>query len=256
MTRLAEKMTVPRTPDIAPPANLALSKPRVPALPDVIRPSPALLEIKQRVEIAVRENKRLVLIPGAYGCGKSTALMLLAQKPSYVYWEARAGYSPRDCMADILQQLNMRVGEGWRQRTDTLTRHLQDYPRTLLIDESQRMGWKTLDQLKFIADNAGITIVLSGGEQLEKTVDKYGDIASRVGKRIRIAPLTREDFARLYADDGYPPKVLDAIVDTTKGVYRRIRNVLDDIDLALADSGQTRAELTPAHVRAIADEVL
>lgn len=236
----------------APAANIVSA----PAVPDVIRYTPALNLIRKRVEYAVREKVPLVLIAGEHGCGKSTAAKLLAQKPRTLYWEARPEYSPRECVADILDHLRIRVGEGWRQRTDVLTNYLLDHPHTLLIDEAQRMGWRTLDQLKYVADNSKVTVVLLGSPWLEQVIAKRTDIDSRVGVRVRIEPLSQDDFLRLYAQDGYPPKVLMAVHEATRGVYRVIDRLLRHLDVALADAGMERSALTPAHVRAVATEVL
>lgn len=229
---------------------------RVPQVLDVIRPTPALSIIRKRVEYAVRERVPLVLIAGEHGCGKSTAAKLLAQKPRTLYWEARPEYSPRECVADILTHLNIRVGESWRQRTDVLTNYLLDHPHTLLIDEAQRMGWRTLDQLKYVADNAKITIVLLGSPWLEQIIAKRTDIDSRVGVRVHIQPLSQEEFMKLYSQDGYPPKVLATVHEVTRGVYRVIDRLLRHLDVALADAQMERSALTPAHVRAVAQEVL
>ena len=253
MTRNANTEPLTLKLDAAPAANLV---PIIPATPDVIRATPALILIRKRVEYAVRENVPLVLIAGEHGCGKSTAARLLAQKPRNLYWEARPEYSPRECVADILEHLHIRVGEGWRQRTDVLTRYLQDHPHTLFIDEAQRMGWRTLDQLKYVADNAGITIVLLGSPWMEQMIDRRTDIASRVGVRVRIEPLSQDEFARLYSDDGYSAKTLHAVHEVSRGVYRVIDRLLRHLDAGLRDSGQGRADLTPQHVRAVAGEVL
>lgn len=221
-----------------------------------VRMTPALGLIRKRVSYAVAEGVPLVLVAGEHGCGKSTAARLLAKKPTYKYWEARPEYSPKDVMGDILEHLNMRVGEGMRQRTDTLTRYLQDHPHTLLIDEAQRMSWRTLDQLKYVADNSGCTFVLLGSPWLEQIIDRRSDISSRVGVRVRITPLTQADFLRIYANDGYPEKVLITVHELTRGVYRVIDRLLRHTDVALADTNLSRSELTPAHVRQVFEGVL
>lgn len=236
-----------------PDANLL---PATPTVPDVIRPTPALQLIRKRVEYGVREGVPLVLVVGEHGCGKSTAARLLAQKPRYLYWEARPEYSPKEVMADILDHLRIRVGEGTRQRTDTLTRYLQEHPHTLEIDEAQRMGRKTLDQLKYVADNGNITIVLYGSPWMEQMISRHTDIDSRVGVRVRVEPLTQDELLRVYADDGYSAKAMAAVHEVTRGVHRKVDRLLRHLDVALADAKMDRSALTPAHVRTVANEVL
>lgn len=241
------RLTLPPTADIVP-VTLAT--------PEVIRHTPALQLIRKRVEYGVREHVPLILVVGEHGCGKSTAARLLAQKPRYLYWEARPEYAPKEVMADILDHLRIRVGEGMRQRTDTLTRYLQEHPHTLEIDESQRMGRKTLDQLKYVADNSGNTVVLYGSPWFEQMIDRHTDIASRVGVRVRIEPMSADDFMRLYANDGYTTKTLAAVHEVTRGVHRVIDRLLRHLDVALADAKMDRSGLTPTHVRTVANEVL
>lgn len=254
MTRLRPTAPPAPLPDLREQPASNLVKP--PAVLDGIRLTPALALIKQRVEYGVREGVPFVLVTGEHGCGKSTAARLLAQKSRTLYWEARPEYTPREVMADLADRLQIEVAEAWRQRTDVITDYMLDHPHTLILDEAQRMGRKTLDQLKYVADNGKITIVLLGSPWLKDRVARWTDIQSRVGVRVEVQPLSQEDLLRLYQKDGYSQGALVAVHEMTRGVYRVIDRLLRHLDVALNDANMDRAQLTPVMVRTVAHEVL
>lgn len=138
-----------------------------------------------------------------------------------------------------------------------LVGYLREHAHTILIDEAQRLDYRALDMLKYIADSAKVTIVLLGSPWLDGRIDRHTDIASRAHVRVRVKELELDDFLVLYVNDGYSTKTLKAIHGATKGVMRSITALTRHLDAALSEQqGMTRAELTPGHVRAVASEVL
>ena len=240
-------------------AALTLATPEPADAPALnVRPTPAVALILGRIRYAVTERVPLCVVTGEHGSGKTTAATVYAERtPRALRWEVKPEYNSREIVADLCEHLGLQTGESWRVRTSTLIRYLQEHPHTILLDEAQRLDYRAMDMLKYIADSAKVTFVLLGSPWLDNRIDRHTDIASRAGVRVRVRALTLEEFGKVYAQDGYDAKTLKAIHEVTQGVMRRIDRLTRHLDVALADQpGMTRAALTPAHVRAVAEEVL
>lgn len=257
-----------KTPTDDPIITQALSEPTItlpPALPERDTPTskavlstPAVRLIVNRIAYAVRRGSPLCVVAGEHGAGKTTAARLYASNDSRaLYWQVPPEYSAREIVADLCQRLGIVAGEAWRVRTGVLIDHLRDHPRRILLDEAQRLDYRALDMLKYIADSAGVTIVLLGSPWLDRVIDRHTDIASRAWVRVRVQPIDLAAFVELYKGHGYSQKTLKAVHDVTRGVMRSIVALLDHLDEGLRGTpGMTRADLTPDHVRGVAAEVL
>jgi DNA transposition AAA+ family ATPase len=223
-----------------------------------IHATPAVRLVVNRIAYAVKRRSPLCVVAGEHGAGKTTAATLYAQSnPRALYWQVPPEYNAREVVADLCERLGIRAGEAWRVRTSVLTTHLREHPHVILLDEAQRMDYRVLDMVKYIADHAGITVVLLGSPWLDRVIDRHTDIASRAWVRVRVQPIELEAFRLLYSPLGYNAKTLKAAHEVTRGVMRSITALFEHLDEGLRGSpGMTRADLTPDHVRGVADEVL
>jgi Uncharacterized ATPase, putative transposase len=228
-----------------------------PAAPTILG-TPAVRLVVNRIAYAVKRGSPLCIVSGEHGAGKTTAATLYANSnPRALYWQAPPEYNAREIVADLCDKLGIRTGEAWRVRTSVLVSHLQEHPHTVLIDEAQRLDYRALDMIKYVADTAGVTFVLLGSPWLDRVIDRHTDIASRAWVRVRVKPIELDAFTALYEPMGYSKKVLKAVHEVTKGVMRSITALFDHLDEAIAGTpGMARADLTPDHVRGVADEVL
>ena len=227
------------------------------AAPDVL-PTPAVRLILNRIAYGVSRKAPLIVVAGYAGTGKSTSARLYAANdPRALYVVVKPDYSPREIVADLCRDLGIQAGEAWRVRTSVLVEHLTQHPRRFLFDEAQRLDYKALDMLKYIADATGSTFVLLGNEWLDNIIDRHSDIHSRAWVRVRPQKIELDAFSTLYAPRGYSPATLKAIHAAGEGVMRKIVALLDHLDEGLITvPGMTRANLTPEQVRGVAAEVL
>jgi DNA transposition AAA+ family ATPase len=203
----------------------------------------------------------LVLITGQNGGGKTTALKLFAATTHQaVYFEARAGYEPRHLLTDVIRALPVATGEGWRLQTSAAVAYLREHPNVFLIDEAQRLNYACLDLLKYLADNSGSTCVLSASSSLATRIERWPDIASRCPVRLEVQPISLEEFVELWQVDGWSLEVLQEIHRVSKGIMRTIRYIFVVLEDSLRGDERhpsvPRAEVTPAHVRAVAQSVV
>lgn len=220
-------------------------------------------QIVESIALGRRIQASLVLIHGQNGGGKTTALKAFAKvTPATIYWEVPSGMKPKHLIRDIIAQLPVSVGEGWRLQVSTVIDYLVDHPGIFLLDEAQRLDYSSLDLLKYLADNSGSMFVLAASPSLAKRIERWPDIASRCPVRLEVKSISLEEFVELYQVEGWTLDVLTEIHAASRGVMRTIRAlflVLDDhLATARAEGGEgiTRSLIKPHHVRAIASGVV
>lgn len=242
-----------------PAVNLLPATAPTPAPPaPTVLGTPAVRLVINRITYAVKRSSPLCVVAGVHGAGKTTAATLYAEANARaLYWQVPPEYSAREVVADLCDRLGIRTGEAWRVKTSVLVAHLRDHPHTVLLDEAQRLDYRALDMVKYIADQSGVTFVLLGSPWLDRVIDRHTDIASRAWVRVRVQAIELDAFTALYESQGYSRKVLKAAHEATHGVMRSIVALFDHLDEAIAGvPGMTRADLTPDQVRGVADEVL
>jgi DNA transposition AAA+ family ATPase len=220
-------------------------------------------EIVDAIALGRRIEASLVLVTGQNGGGKTTALKVYGKSvPHCIYWECRAGYQPRHVLADIVRELPVSTGDGWRAQTSIAIEYLSSHPQTFLLDEAQRLDYASLDLIKYVADNSGSMFVLSASPSLAARIEKWPDIASRCPVRLEVKPISLEEFVELYQMEGWSLDALQEIHKLSRGVMRTIRALFLVLDDYLASTREVsgarieRAEFAPGHVRAIAQGVV
>jgi DNA transposition AAA+ family ATPase len=232
------------------------------ASPDLLM-TEALLTISHRITQARKLRVPLALITGSHGVGKSTSLREYANTEGLLMWEARPGYQAKHVLSDLAEKLGLSAGTGWRMQTSIVAESLAADPRCVILDEAQRLDYNGFDLLKYLADSSGSTFVLAASPSLEKRIDRWQDIASRCPVRVRVAPMSAEEFVRLYDDSQFAKDTLAAIHEVTAGVLRKAQWLILHIDDAININLQanpnadiSRGRVLPEHVKSIAREVL
>lgn len=231
-------------------------------VPTDFKPTRVFREVVAGIGLGRRIGANLVLIAGQNGAGKTTALKAYAKAtPDITYWECRAGYQPKHVLQDIVRELPVTAGVGWRLQTTLAIEYLTDHPRVFLLDEAQRLNYHSLDLLKYVADNSGSMFVLSASPELAVRIERWPDIASRCPVRVEVKAMDSKEFVELYQADGWPLEVLEEIHRVSRGVMRTIRAiflVLEDYRATMQHLGRKEADrsaFTPLHVRQIAGGV-
>jgi hypothetical protein len=109
--------------------------------------------------------------------------------------------------------------------------HLRRHPETLLIvDEAQRLRPDVLNILREPYDDAGVTVLLVGTEDLEAKLMQRGaeSLLSRVAIRERVEPLDSEQVHELLT--GWDERLIRRIYAHTGGYFRRILKLVNLAD--------------------------
>jgi DNA transposition AAA+ family ATPase len=125
-------------------------------------------------------------------------------------------------------------------RPNTATRY-PGHCELVLVDEADRLGTPSLEQLRAHYDELGIGLVLIGMPGLEKRLARYPQLYSRVGFAHSFQPLGQEELrfvlerhwaqlgGALRADDFTDQEAVAAIVRITGGNFRLLDRLLAQV---------------------------
>jgi DNA transposition AAA+ family ATPase len=209
-------------------------------LPANFKPTASFRQVIEAVELARTRQRKMLLITGAHGVGKSMTMRFYTRRRFGRYMECRPSYQPRHLVQDLCKLLGVLAGEGWSLSTSALANHLKASPKVVVLDEAQRLNYGGFDVLKYLADQApGTLFVLLSSPSLSRRMDRWPDISSRCTMRVAVEPLSVDEFVELFQGEGFSLEALEEIHRISGGVLRVIGDLLEQIDIDL----KTYAEL-------------
>jgi DNA transposition AAA+ family ATPase len=165
------------------------------------------------------------------------------------------GMQHKHVLNAICKLLAIDLGTGWMMQVDMVTRQLEMSPRTLILDEAQRLSYESFDLLKYLADNSGSTFVLIGSASLITRIERWPDIDSRCPVKVKVETMGLAEFVNLYKTDGYTTATLEEMHAQTKGVMRNVMYLLMHIEEELTKSKITKNQIAPGHIRKLAEAI-
>ncbi len=196
---------------------------------------------------------RMAVIAGGAGIGKTTALKKYQGEHSNVW---RITCAPKNAtaaqiMEDICDRLGLSDMAGTK-RFRAICARLTGRQALLIVDEAQHLKMNGIEQLRAIADETEIGIVLAGNIDVNRRVDgggrqaEFAQVFSRLGMRVEVVNSTAGDITAMLDAFG----VRDDKVRTLLGTIARkpggLRQMVYTLDAAmLAAAGEA---LTDKHV--------
>jgi DNA transposition AAA+ family ATPase len=224
-------------------------------LPKNFKPTKAFSLILERIKYGKRIKAPLIGIAGANGAGKTSACKYYSHSEGVVMTEVISGMQPKHLLNMLCNQLGIDVGTGWMMQVSLVTGQLASSPRTIILDEAQRLGYEAFDLLKYLADNSGSTFVLVGSASMLTRIERWPDIDSRCPVKVKVETLDVDEFVQLYSSDGFVEEALAEMHTQCKGIMRNVSYLMTHIDEALSKSKITKQQITAAHVRSLASKV-
>lgn len=182
----------------------------------------------------------MVLVYGATGVGKSTALAYYLNQYNAIYVEA----SPAWSLGSMLSAICLAMGHMPRGRAADLEKQITDemmqQGRPLFIDEldhillpGQGTSLRMLEALRSIYDKSRMPVVMSGMDKIDRKIKLREQLSRRVFQWVEFTDLDESDV-RITADTLLDCHVADDliadIVAVTQGRMGRLIPVLAQID--------------------------
>jgi DNA transposition AAA+ family ATPase len=223
-------------------------------LPKNFKPTKAFGLCLDGMKRGLKRNAPLIGIGGANGAGKTSACRYFAHTEGVMMTEVATGVQPKHLLQMLCKRLGVDSGTGWMMQVEIVLSHLKSSPRTIILDEAQRLSYDSFDLLKYLGDNSGSVFILVGSASMLTRIERWPDIDSRCPVKIKVEPLDVDEFVELYRPDGFQEEALVEIHDQCKGIMRNVVWLLIHIEDALGRSKITKSELTPAHIRSLANK--
>lgn len=194
-----------------------------------------------RMAVSIRESMEsgpIGQIVGEPGTGKTQASKWLATELNAIRLCCSHGISNKALMCRLYAGLGGELSPGsansLMSRVETLVQG-----KLLIVDEANHLRWQQLEMLRYLADEAGMGLVLVGTELMDRpftdgrTATLLAQLASRIGaKRVRFEPLTALEEVAGYFIQPHFGKVdkatTKAFAQYSKGYWR------DSAELAAA----------------------
>lgn len=150
------------------------------------------------------ETNRVGKIDGKPGTGKSTIAHYLVKQLGAVRVCAYQGMSTKSLMMDLCVALGLEVTVGTAAtQIARLRPHVRN--RLVIVDEANHLKWPQLEGLRFLADEAGMALLLMGTDLMNRqfrspqTGVYLAQLASRIGaKTLHLTRMRRIDEGQAY----------------------------------------------------------
>lgn len=123
-------------------------------------------------------------------------------------------------------------------------------PRTIYVDEADRLHPGRIEDLRDIHDVTGCPVVLIGEEQLYPSLGAKRRIWSRVTQRVEFGPVKDEDvlvFASQAADLRLTPEAASLVAKKAEGDFRTVYRLVQELE-RMAQAAQS-SDITADHAR-------
>jgi DNA transposition AAA+ family ATPase len=184
----------------------------------------------------------LALTYGRAGRGKTLCAREYAVRTGAVYLRVMQDWTPRGMLSRLCLELNG-VEPRMTDRCKLMAcEELDKSPRTVLVDEADRLNVSLIEHLRDIHDMSGAPIVLIGEEHLHAMLSSRGRLWSRVTQTVEFGPVVVDDilmFALKAADIKLDADAARLIGKRSSGDFRLVWLDVNDLE-RMARAGKTR----------------
>lgn len=194
----------------------------------------------------------MVLVYGATGVGKSTALAYYLNQTNAIYVEA----SPAWSLGSMLSAICLAMGHMPRGRAADLEKQITDemmqQGRPLFVDEldhillpGQTTSLRMLEALRSIYDKSRMPVVMSGMDKIDRKIKLREQLSRRVFQWVEFTDLDADDVrvtADTLLDCHLEDDLLADLVTATAGRMGRLIPALAAIDRRAKGHGWTSVD--------------
>lgn len=192
---------------------------------------------------------------GPAGMGKTMAAMRAYATRGGAYVRTMEQMSQAAFLGALCFEVSGSRPNGAHACKTRIIEALEAHPRTLFVDEADRLDIRRIEDLRDIHDTTGCPAVLIGEQGLPTKVGARARIDDRIpdGYRIKFEPIKAKDilvFAQEAAGLALTPEACALAAAETKGNFRRVFGLV--LSLEQAARAANTAEVSADMVRRVA----
>lgn len=205
------------------------------------------------------KNRSLVVVVGPPGIGKTLSLQRFRNEASREHGQRLIFFTPspsctkRTLLIAVLKELGQPASGAADELAGAAVKALRHAQRMLVVDEANQLNTGALEMIRYLADNAGIPVVLAGTNVLLETFvrgDRRSQDLAQLYSRIAfkaLIPLLDDDELRLFAKRGLgnvvDHKILERLRAHTHGSLRLLGHLLVHVRGLAQQHGRVTAAL-------------
>jgi len=194
----------------------------------------AFREAIKVVEDTVKGQPGIMVAWGYTGRGKTSCVEKYATDTGAVYLYVENELTPLTLLKQICLELNGMEPTQKARAKRIIAEELDDTPRTIIIDEADKLCINCIEHLRDIHDMTGIPLILVGEPKIYATLHARKRIWRRVTRTVEFGPVTLEDIMVLgfkACDLKIKPDAASLMLKRCKGDFRLLYHDLRDLEI-------------------------
>lgn len=185
------------------------------------------------------------LVKGEAGFGKTNTLTWYAMKKRAAFVRAKAGWTPHWALTDIADVLGVSHAQSTEKLFNAIMPELMARAARdgliLMVDEADHAARdvRVLETLRDLTDAAEMPMIIGGMKDIERTLRRYSQVASRIADVCTFGPATAADVEAIcrelavveIADD-----LAAEIQHRTGGRLREVKNAIARVEAKMKAS--------------------
>jgi len=203
----------------------------------------------------VGKDPALLAFIGQAGRGKTSAAKFFAAQNGWVYVRALTGWSELWMMQDLCFELQIDpIPKRKKPAFEAVVKSLRKNPRTIVIDEADKMDATLLDWIRDLADITYVPFALVGEKLLARKMQKERRIWSRTLRCVEFGPITAMDiifFAKQAAELAISAQQAETLREASEGDFRLVARDVRRIEelFAVNKSDRVTDEMVKAAIK-------
>lgn len=175
----------------------------------------------------------LGVVWGRAGRGKTLCAREYTVRTGALYLRVLEDWTPRAMLAQLCHEINGSEPKSVDRCKSMIMSQLDQAPRTIMVDEADRLDMKKIEHFRDIHDLTGVAVVLIGEEHLYSALSSRGRLWSRVNQVVEFRPITDEDimlFGLKAAEIHLEPAAVQRLQTRSGGDFRLVWLDMHDLE--------------------------
>ena len=192
-----------------------------------------------------RGQPGLGVVWGRAGRGKTLCAREYAVRTGAIYLRVMEDWTARAMLAALCREINGSEPRSVDRCKTTVCEALDGAPRTILVDEADRLPVGLVEHFRDIHDSTGVPVALIGEEHLFAALNARRRLWSRVTRTVEFGAITAEDimlFGMRAAGLQVAPDSAQALQKRAGGDFRLVWQDMHELEQMARASGTQKIE--------------